>query len=80
VLALWLYFAEANTGVLDGKTPGALLVAGGVSFLSNPGRKNEAGETEVPALTPPQPLKRKGSARAGIASHNSFQFILIALL
>ncbi len=59
--------------------PGAL-VAGGVSFLNSPGKKNEAGETVVPALTPPQPLKNKGSARAGIASHNNFQFNLTSVL
>jgi hypothetical protein len=68
-----LYFAEANTGVLDGNMPGAF-VAGGVSFLSSPGKKNDAGETVVPALIPPQPLKNKGSMIAGIASHKSFQF------
>jgi hypothetical protein len=76
---LAFYFAEANTGVLDGNTAG-VLVAGGVSFLSSPGKKNEAGETLVPALTPPQPLKSMGSARAGIASHKSFQFNLTGLL
>ena len=78
-MVLTLYFAEANTGVLDGNTAGAL-VARGVSFLSSPGKKNEAGETLVPALTPPQPLKSMGSASAGIASHKSFQFNLTGLL
>jgi hypothetical protein len=76
---LALYLAEASTGVLAGKTAGAL-VAGGVSFLSSPGKKNEAGETLVLPLTPPQPLKSKGSARAGVASHKSFQFNLTGLL
>jgi hypothetical protein len=76
---LTLYLAEANTGSLPGKTAGAL-VAGGVSFLNNPGNKNEAGETLVPALMPPQPLKSKGSARVGIANHKSFQFNLTRLL
>jgi hypothetical protein len=59
--------------------PGAF-VAGTVSFLNSPGKKNEAGETVVPALTPPQPLKNNGNARADIASHNNFQFNLTWVL
>lgn len=59
--------------------PGAF-VAGPVSFLSSPGKKNEAGETLVPALIPPHPLKTKGRARTGIASNTSFQFNLTGLL
>jgi hypothetical protein len=74
------YLAEARTRGFVGNTAGALLVAGAVSFLSSPGKKNEAGETEVPAFTPPQPLKSKGSAIAGIASHKSFQFNLTRVL
>jgi hypothetical protein len=52
------------------------LVAGAVSFLSNPGRKKDAGDTEVPAFTPPQPLAKKGSGSNAIASHRIFQFNL----
>jgi hypothetical protein len=75
----FIYLAEATSGLLLGKMAGAL-VAGGVSFLNSPGNKNEAGETLVPALTPPQPLKSSGKARTGIASHKSFQFNLTRLL
>ncbi|HEV2455256.1 MAG TPA: hypothetical protein VGY98_13410 [Verrucomicrobiae bacterium] len=71
--------AEAKTGPLTGITAG-VLVPDGVSFLSNPGKKNEAGETLVPALTPPQPLKNNGSARTDIASHKDFQFNLTRVL
>jgi hypothetical protein len=73
------YFAEAKTGVLAGRTDGAL-VAGVVSFLKSPGRKNDAGETEVLAFTPPQPPARKGRGSNSIASHKNFQFNLTWLL
>jgi hypothetical protein len=56
------------------------LVAGVVSFLKSPGRKNDAGETVVPALTPPQPLAKKGSGSNRIASHKIFQFNLTCLV
>ncbi|HTV40908.1 MAG TPA: hypothetical protein VMF08_10050 [Candidatus Sulfotelmatobacter sp.] len=73
------YFEEANTGELDWKIAG-VFVAGLVSFLKSPGKKNEAGETDVPAFTPPQPLKSKGNASAGIATHICFQFNLTCLV
>jgi hypothetical protein len=56
------------------------LVAGGVSFLKRPGMKNDAGETDVPAFTPPQPATRNGSGSNRIASHINFQFILTCLV
>jgi hypothetical protein len=56
------------------------LVAGAVSFFKSPGRKNDAGETVVPALTPPQPPAKKGSGSSKIASHISFQFNLTGLV
>jgi len=55
-------------------------VAGGGSFLKRPGKKNDAGETVVPALIPPQPPARKGSGSKRIASHINFQFILTCLV
>lgn len=39
------YFAEAITGEVGRKTLG-VFVAGVVSFLNSPGKKNDAGETE----------------------------------
>jgi hypothetical protein len=57
------------------KATGAFVV-GGVSLRNNPGKKNDAGETLVPALTPPQPLIKKGSGSNRIASHINFQFNL----
>jgi hypothetical protein len=56
------------------------LVAGGVSFLKTPGKKNDAGETDVPAFTPPQPLTRNGSGSKRIASHINFQFNFTCLV
>jgi hypothetical protein len=55
-------------------------VAGGVSFFKSPGRKNDAGETDVPAFTPPQPATRNGSGSNTIASHKNFQFNLTCLV
>ena len=78
-MMLTLYFAKANTGELDWQITGEL-VAGVVSFLKSPGKKNEAGDTDVPALTPPQPLKTKDSGSANIANHIDFQFNLTCLV
>ncbi len=52
----------------------------GVSFLKSPGRKNDAGETDVPALIPPQPATKNGSGSNRIANHNSFQFNLTCIV
>jgi hypothetical protein len=62
-------------GALTGNAQGAF-VAGIVSFFKRPGRKKDAGETVVPALTPPQPATKKGSGSNAIASQTNFQFNL----
>jgi hypothetical protein len=62
-------------GALTGRAQGPF-VAGSVSFFKRPGRKKDAGETVVPALTPPQPPAKNGSGRNAIASHANFQFNL----
>jgi hypothetical protein len=62
-------------GALTGSAQGAF-VAGIASFFKRPGRKKDAGETVVPALTPPQPLTKNGSGRNAIASQANFQFNL----
>jgi hypothetical protein len=56
------------------------LVAGIASFFKRPGRKKDAGETLVPALTPPQPVIKKGSGSNAIASKANFQFNLTCLV
>jgi hypothetical protein len=56
------------------------LVAGGVSFLKSPGRKKVAGETDAPALIPPQPPVINASGSNRIASHINFQFNLTWLV
>ena len=53
---------------------GASVDAGGSAFNS-PGRKNEAGETLLLALMPPQPVLNSVK-NTSIASHNKFQFNL----
>ena len=50
-------------------------VAGGGSAFNSPGRKNEAGETDVPALMPPQPALASVT-NTSIASPGKFQFNL----
>jgi hypothetical protein len=66
-------------GAFAGRTQGAF-VAGIVSFFKRPGRKKDAGETDVPALTPPQPVAKKGKGSNAIASHANFQFNLTCLV
>jgi hypothetical protein len=56
------------------------LVDGTVSFFINPGSRNVAGETLVPALTPPQPAPTNGSDNTTIASQINFQFNLTSLV
>jgi hypothetical protein len=51
-----------------------------VSLRKRPGRKKVAGDTVVPALTPPQPLAKKGSGSNRIASQINFQFNLTSTL
>ena len=53
---------------------GALVAAGGSAFIS-PGRKNVAGETDVPALMPEQPAP-PSVKNTSIASHRKFHFNL----
>lgn len=48
----------------------------GVSFLSNPGIKNVAGETVAPVLMPEQPAPEKANAVANIANNRKLQFNL----
>lgn len=54
-----------------GNETGALVAA---SFFKSPGRKNDAGETLVPALMPEQPTHTNASAVANIANNRKFQF------
>jgi len=61
----------------SGKAAGAL-VEGGPAF-NNPGRKNEAGETLLLALMPPQPAVHNAHA-ISIASAGEFLFILTCLV
>jgi len=56
------------------------LVPGATSLRNRPGRKKDAGDTVVPALTPPQPPVKKGSGSNSIASHINFQFNLTSLV
>jgi hypothetical protein len=51
-----------------------LVAAGGSAFIS-PGKKNEAGETDVLALMPEQPAPNSVK-NASIASRDKFQFNL----
>jgi len=55
-----------------------VLVEGGPAFKS-PGRKNEAGETVLLALMPPQPMVHSASA-ISIVSAGEFLFILTCLV
>jgi hypothetical protein len=68
--------AKAEAGE---NTHGAF-VAGAVSLRKRPGRKNDAGDTVVPALTPPQPPVKKGNGSNSIASKANFQFNLTSLV
>jgi hypothetical protein len=63
----------ASTPALGDQAHGALVA---VSFLNNPGRKKDAGDTVVPALTPPQPVAKNASGTNSIASSPIFQFNL----
>jgi hypothetical protein len=60
-------------------TTGAL-VAGVVSLRNRPGMKNVAGDTDVPALTPPQPPAKNGSGSNNTSSQIYFQFNLTGLV
>jgi hypothetical protein len=64
---------------LAGRAQGAL-VAGIASFFKMPGKKKDAGETVVPALTPPQPPAKKGRDSNAIASQTNFQFNLTCVV
>ena len=72
------WVAEAKAEVEE-NTLGAF-VPGAVSLRKRPGRKNDAGDTVVPALTPPQPPVKKGSGSNSIASQTNFQFNLTSLV
>lgn len=60
----------ANSLVVSGTAMGALV---DTSFLKSPGKKNDAGETVVPALMPLQPAPTNVSA-AKNASSMKFRF------
>lgn len=55
----------------SGEAAGALVA---VSFLSKPGKKNDAGETLVPLLMPPQPAPKKITAANTADNNKKFQF------
>lgn len=72
-------FYRARANCLDGsvgKIDG--LVIGGSAFRI-PGRKNDAGETDVPVLTPLQPALNSASA-VSIARHRKFTLNLTCLV